>query len=54
VGFQLWGSNSLSRVMDAREHVTEPGKRFDAALLAGSDEGSQHCRCLAAAVAAEE
>ena len=39
---------------DAREHVAEPGKRLDAAPLAGSDEASQHRRRLAAAVAAKE
>ena len=39
---------------DAREHVAEPGKRLDAAPLAGSDEAPQHRRRLAAGVAAEE
>src|SRR5438067_2258184 len=39
---------------DAREHVAEPGKRLDAAPFAGSNEASQHRRCLTAAVAAEE
>ena len=39
---------------DAREHITEPGKRFDAAPLAGSDEASQHRCRVAAAVAAKE
>ena len=39
---------------DAREHVAEPGKRLDAAPLAGSDGASQHRRRLAAPVAAKE
>jgi len=39
---------------DALEHVVEPGKRLDATPLAGGDEASQHCRRLAAAVAAKE
>src|SRR5947209_17841067 len=39
---------------DAREHVAEPGKRLDAAPLAGSNEAPQHGRRLTAAVAAEE
>ena len=39
---------------DARKHVVEPGKRFDTAPFARSDEASQHSRRLAAAVAAEE
>ena len=39
---------------DAREHVTEPGKRLDAAPLAGSNEAPQHRRRFAAAVAAKE
>jgi hypothetical protein len=39
---------------DSREHVAEPGKRLDAAPLAGSDEASQHGRRLTTAVAAEE
>src|SRR6516162_853472 len=38
----------------AREHVTEPGKRLDAAPLAGSNEAPQHRRRFAAAVAAKE
>src|ERR1044072_3402929 len=38
----------------AREHIVEPGKRLDAAPLAGSDEASQHRRRLTTAIAAEE
>jgi len=40
---------------DAREHISEPGKRLNAAPFAGSDKASQHRRrSLAALVAAEE
>jgi hypothetical protein len=39
---------------DAREHVAEPGKRFNAAPFAGSNEAPQHRRRFAAAVAAKE
>src|SRR5215475_10073356 len=38
----------------AREHIVEPGKRLDAAPLAGSDEASQYRRSLTTAIAAEE
>src|ERR1700680_974898 len=39
---------------DAREHIVKPGERLNAAPFAGSDKASQHCRRLAALVAAEE
>src|SRR5689334_10445606 len=39
---------------DAREHVTEPGKRLDATPLAGSDKTAKHGRRSAATVATEE
>jgi len=39
---------------ESREHIAEPGKRLNPAPFAGSDEASQHCRRLAALVAAEE
>src|SRR5580704_367635 len=42
------------RRRDAREHVMEPGKRLDAAPLAGSNEASQYRPRLAAGVAAKE
>src|ERR1700676_5812939 len=39
---------------DTREHIVEPVERLNATPLAGSDEASQHRRCLAAVVASEE
>jgi hypothetical protein len=41
-------------VGDAREQVAEPGERIDLHQLAGSDKAAEHCRGLAAVIAAEE
>src|SRR5438067_2754947 len=36
------------------DNITEPGERFDAAPLTGSNKTSQNCCCSAAMIAAEE